>query len=254
MRSESVGPRSRNLAGQVAIVTGSSSGIGREVAIRLAHHGVRVVVNSSASVEAGERVVSELETAGAYIKADITDAGARQALLERTVSEFGRLDILVNNAGWTTTIPHSDLDGLTDEIFRRTFEVNVFGTWALTRAAIPILRQAPSGNVVTVTSIAGHRPMGSSIAYAMSKAALNHMTALLAKSHAPVRFNAVAPGLVDTPWTAAWGATRTEISSVTPVSRLSTAAEQAEAVLACVLNRFMNGAVIVVDGGLSTVR
>ena len=110
----------------------------------------------------------------------------------RTLERFGRLDILVNNAGWTTVIPHSDLDALTDEIFRRTFDVNVFGTWWLTKAAMPHLRQSPDRNVVMVTSIAGLRPVGSSIAYAMSKAALNHLTTLLAKSCGPVRVNAVA--------------------------------------------------------------
>jgi ketoreductase RED2 len=96
-------------------------------------------------------------------------------------------------------VPHGNLDDLTDEIFRKTFDVNVFGTWWLTKRAIPHLRKSDDPCIVNVTSIAGVRPVGSSIAYAMSKAALNHLTVLLAKSYGPIRVNAVAPGLVQTP-------------------------------------------------------
>ena len=153
-----------------------------------------VVVNSSSSVEAGAAVAESLPTEALYVQADISDQAQGHALIARTIEHFGRLDILVNNAGWTTVIDHADLDALTDEILRRTFDVNVFGTWWLTKAAMPHLRQSPDPNVVMITSIAGLRPVGSSIAYAMSKAALNHLTALLAKSCGPVRVNAVAPG------------------------------------------------------------
>ena len=103
-------------------------------------------------------------------------------------------------------MPHHDLDALTDDILLRTFEVNVFGTWWLTKAAMPHLASRRTRDVVMVTSLAGVRPTGSSVAYAMTKAALNHLTLLLAKSCGPVRVNAVAPGLVATPWTADWTA------------------------------------------------
>jgi ketoreductase RED2 len=115
------------------------------------------------------------------VQADIADKEQGQRLLDATIERFGRLDILVNNAGWTTVVPHHDLDALTDEIFRKTFEVNVFGTWWLTKAAMPLLRQSDDGHVVNITSIAGVRPVGSSIAYSMTKAALNQMTLLLAE-------------------------------------------------------------------------
>jgi ketoreductase RED2 len=128
----------------------------------------------------------------------------------------------------------------------------VFGTWRLTRAAVPHLRQSPDGNVVTVTSLAGSRPGGSSIAYAMSKAALNHMTTLLAKSHGPVRFNTVAPGLVATPWTAGWSQAHANVASLAPLGRSGEPEEIAEAVLACVRTKYMTGAHLVVDGGLAT--
>lgn len=241
------------LDGRVAIVTGSSSGIGERIAQRLSELGASVVVNSATSVEAGEAVSAALPGDSIYVQADIADQDQGRALLDATVERFGQLDILVNNAGWTTVVPHGDLDGLTDDILHKTFDVNVFGTWWLTKAAIPLLRASDDGNVVTITSIAGVRPTGSSIAYAMSKAALNHMTTLLAKSHGPVRFNAVAPGLVETPWTETWGALHDAVAAMAPIPRSATPDDCAEATLAFVRNRYTTGQVLVVDGGLTLV-
>jgi ketoreductase RED2 len=251
-----MGEMTGELAGRVAIVTGSSSGIGEATAHRLAALGAHVVVNSATSVAAGRAVVDALP-GGAdrhlYVQADIADQAQGHALVDAAVERFGRLDILVNNAGWTTVVPHHDLDALTDEIFRKTFEVNVFGTWWLTKYAMPHLRAADDGCVVNITSVAGVRPVGSSVAYAMTKAALNHMTALLAKSCGPVRVNAVAPGLVATPWTADWDAMHANTAKVAPLRRSATADDCAEAVLAFVRSRYATGAVLVLDGGLSQV-
>ena len=185
------------------------------------------------------------------MRADIADPSERERLLATTIDYFGRLDILVNNAGWTTFVPHDDLDALTDEIFRKTFEVNLFGTWGLTKAAIPLLRESPDGNVVFVTSEAGVRPTGSSMAYSMTKTALNKMAQLLAKSYGPVRFNAVAPGLVDTRWTSDWDDVRATVTEKTPLHRLATSDDIAEGVLAFVRNSYTTGSILVVDGGLS---
>ena len=239
--------------GRVAIVTGSSSGIGEATARRLAEGGVNVVVNSASSVDAGTAVAEQLPTPSMYVQADISDQAQGLALVERTVERFGRLDILVNNAGWTTVVPHADLDALTDDILRRMFDVNVFGTWWLTKAAMPHLRQSPDGNVVMVTSIAGIRPVGSSIAYAMTKAALNHLTTLLAKSCGPVRVNAVAPGLVATPWTADWDAQHAAVAATAPMHRSATSDDCAEAVVSLLRNRYTTGHILVVDGGTSLV-
>ena len=244
-------PPTPELTGTVAIVTGSSSGIGERVAQRLSELGAAVVVNSSSSVAAGEAVAAALPGESLYVQADISDQAQCQGLLDRTTERFGKLDLLVNNAGWTTVVPHGDLDALTDEIFRRTFEVNVFGTWHLTKSAMPLLRESSDGHVVTISSIAGIRPVGSSIAYSMSKAALNQMTRLMAKSHGPVRFNAVAPGLVETPWTADWDAQHAAVGATAPLRRSATPDDCAEAVLALVRNRYVTGEVFVVDGGLT---
>jgi ketoreductase RED2 len=238
---------SDEFADRVAIVTGSSSGIGEVTARRLAALGASVVVNSASSVEAGRRIADEI--GGHYVRADISEQAEGHHLVDATIERFGRLDVLVNNAGWTTVVPHADLDGLTDEIFRKTFEVNVFGTWWLTKAAIPHLRESDDGNIVSITSVAGVRPLGSSMAYAMSKAALNQMTAVLAKSYGPIRVNAVAPGLVATPWTEEWGALHETVATTAPIPRSATPDDCAEAVLGLLRNRYVTGQVLVVDGG-----
>ena len=239
--------------GRVVLVTGSSSGIGEAIAQRFSALGATVVVNSSSSVEAGEAVSAALPGESTYIRADISDQDQAHHLIDTTVERYGRLDVLVNNAGWTTVVPHADLDALTDEIFRKTFEVNVFGTWWLTKRAIPHLRESDDGNIVNITSIAGVRPVGSSMAYSMTKAALNQMTLLLAKSYGPIRVNAVAPGLVATPWTSDWDAQHAAIAAMAPVPRSATPDDCAEATLALVRNRYVSGEIFVVDGGVTQV-
>jgi len=241
------------LEGRVAIVTGSSSGIGEAVARRLSELGCRVVVNSSSSEAAGAAVAESLPSEALYVRADISDQAQGQVLIVRTIEEFGRLDVLVNNAGWTRIVPHSDLDALTDDILRKTFEVNVFGTWWLTKAAMPYLRRSPDPNIVMVTSVAGLRPVGSSIAYAMSKAALNHLTALLAKSCGPVRVNAVAPGLVETPLSANLHEQHAAVAAAVPMHRSGHPQDCAEAVVGLLRNAYVTGQVMVVDGGSSLI-
>ena len=127
-------------AGKVVLVTGSSSGIGEATAHRFATEGATVVVNSSTSVLAGEAVATELRAAGAsaqYIRADVADAADRRALVDDTIAAYGRLDVLVNNAGTTKVIPHADLDGATEEIFRHILDVNLIGTFELTKLGAP---------------------------------------------------------------------------------------------------------------------
>lgn len=237
--------------GRVALVTGGSSGIGEATARRLAAAGATVVVNSSSSVEAGEAVATSLPSAS-YVRADIAEEAQCRALVEATLERHGRLDVLVNNAGTTAVIPHDDLDAVTDEVFRRILDVNLLGTWYLTRAALPHLRSGGDGAVVNVTSIAGVRPTGSSIPYAVSKAALNHLTMLLAAVSGPeVRINAVAPGLVATPWTADWDHLHEAVARRAPLGRSATADDVADAILGVLGARYLTGEVVLVDGGLS---
>jgi len=242
-----------DLTGRVALVTGSSSGIGEASARYLAEAGAKLVINSASSVDAGNAVSASLPTDSFYHQADISSKEQCEGLIDEVRRHFGQLDILVNNAGWTTTVPHDDLDALTDEIFLKTFEVNVFGTWFLTKAAMPYLRESPDGNVINITSVAGIRPVGSSIAYSMSKAALNQMTVLLAKSVGPVRINAVAPGLVETPWTEAWDDLHRTVAERAPLHRSGTPDDIAQAVMALATNTYVTGEVMVVDGGLTQI-
>ena len=158
------------LQGRVALVTGSSSGIGAAVAAAFARQGAAVVVNSASSVTAGEEVAARLPNA-TYVQADVSDAAAAAALVDAAVERFGRLDIVVNNAGTTAVIPHDDLEAATAEVWERILRVNVLGIWHVIRAAVPHLRATGDGVILNITSLAGVRPAGSSIPYAVSKAA-----------------------------------------------------------------------------------
>ena len=240
------------LDGRVAIVTGSSSGIGAELARHLVALGAKVTINSSSSVEAGMALADELGAAARYQQADVSSEDQCKALVEQTLAEFGRLDILVNNAGYTQVIPHNDLDAVTDEIFRRILDVNIMGTWYLSRAAVPALRESGDGNIVNITSIAGLRQVGSCLPYAVSKAGLNHMTRLLANVLGPqIRVNAVAPGLVATPWTQDWEAQHAAVAATAPLGRSATPEDCVAAVLAIFRNNYQTGDVVLVDGGLT---
>jgi len=251
-----VGPESSELAtrdlfgGQVVLVTGSSSGIGAAVATMLAHRGATVVVSSARSIEAGTVLAERLPGAD-YVPCDIADAEQVDRAIATVIDRHGRLDALVNNAGTTKVVPHADLSGAPADLWRQIFEVNVVGTWQMTVAAVPHLRASGRGQVVNVSSIAGERPTGSSIPYACSKAAVSHMTRLLAAALGPdVRVNAVAPGFVDTPWTATWDTVRATVEAGAPLRRTGTPDDVAAAICGLMSSPYVTGAVLLVDGGL----
>jgi ketoreductase RED2 len=244
-------PSDLPLAGQAVLVTGSSSGIGAASARAFARLGAAVLVNSARSVEAGEAVAAALPDA-LYVQGDITEPDVPERLVRAALERWGRLDTLVNNAGTTAVIPHHDVAAASVDVWRRIFEVNVFATWAMSVAALPALADGEGGSIVNVASVAGVRPTGSSIPYAASKAALNHMTALLAKVVGPgVRVNAVAPGLVDTPWTQDWDVVRQVVQQVSPLKRSGQPDDVAEVVVALAQASYVTGQVVVIDGGLS---
>jgi len=240
---------------RVALVTGSSSGIGEETARRFAAEGATVVVNSSRSTEAGQALADELSAHGpkaSYVQCDIADPEQCQRMINTVIHLHHRLDILVNNAGVTEVIAHHDLDAVTPDIFRRILEVNVMGTFEVTRLAMPHLKASGDGAVVNVSSVAGVRPTGSSVPYATSKAALNHLTVLLANVCGPeVRVNAVAPGLVRTPWTKDWGPLHDMMKDRAPLGRSAEPEDIASVILDVAASRYMTGEVVLVDGGLS---
>ncbi|WP_327356991.1 SDR family NAD(P)-dependent oxidoreductase [Streptomyces sp. NBC_01304] len=238
---------------RVALVTGSSSGIGAAVARRLAAAGVRVVVNSANSVEAGEKLAADLPDA-VYVRANVADEADAKRLVQAAVDTYGRLDILVNNAGITRFIDHGDFEAASPEVWREINEVNVIAAWQTTVAAIEHLKADGGGSVVNVSSQAGIYANGSSIPYAVSKAALNHMTRLLAKQLGPVgvRVNAVAPGLIDTPWyngLEGMDKAMEEVAERLPMRRVGTAEDIAEAVCDLANASYITGEVLLVDGG-----
>jgi len=234
---------------RVVLVTGSTSGIGEATALAFAALGDTVVFNSARSVEAGEKLAKE--TPGAhYVQGDIANDDDCKRMIREVLTIFGRLDVLVNNAGTTKVIAHTDLEAASVDVWREIFEVNVFGTWNLIREAMPALTES-QGCIVNVSSIAGVRATGSSIPYASSKAALNHMTELLAKSFGPVRVNAVAPGLVDTPWTKDWDAIRGAVEAMAPLKRSGQPSDIAEVIVSLAGSTYVTGQVVVIDGGLT---
>jgi len=236
---------------KVALVTGSSSGIGEQVARRLAADGYAVVVHSRSSVAAGQAVAQEI--GGSYLQADVADENAAHGLVEQVLAQRGRLDVLVCNAGATQVIAHADLAAATPEIWRQLYDVNVIAPFVLVTAAEQALREV-QGCIVNISSLAGVRPTGSSIPYAASKAALNHTTRLLAKALGPgIRVNAVAPGLVDTTWTQDWDQVRSLVQAMAPLRRSATPDDVAEVVLGLIRSTYVTGEVVVVDGGLALV-
>jgi NAD(P)-dependent dehydrogenase (short-subunit alcohol dehydrogenase family) len=236
---------------QVAIVTGATSGIGLGVARRLRRDGYRVVLNSVRSVEAGQALSAELGDA-LYLQGDVSDETDCQRIIDKTIARFGRIDLIVNNAGISEIVAHSDLAAATPQLWRRMYDVNVIGAWMMITAAEKHLAVSDNGSIVNISSHAGVRPKGASIPYAASKAALNHMTRLLAASLGPaIRCNAVAPGLVDTPLTQTWTAAQELWTSTAPMKRSASIDDIAHIVSMLASSAYITGEVILVDGGLN---
>jgi NAD(P)-dependent dehydrogenase (short-subunit alcohol dehydrogenase family) len=239
----------------VALVTGSTSGIGAAIARRLHADGYSVILHSRSSAETGEAMARELGNA-AYVQADLANDADRARLIREAAAVWGRLDVLVNNAGISRVIPHDDLAAATPEVWQELNEVNVVAPFRLVTEALPMLREAAArgkaGCVVNVSSHAGVRPKGASIPYAASKASLNHVTRLLALTLAPdVRVNAVAPGLVDTPLTAQWTQAQALWRERSPMRRAASPEDIAQAVSLLVASDYLTGEILLSDGGLN---
>ena len=236
-------------ATSVAIVTGSSSGIGKAIAERLAQRGYAVIANGYGTADAGSALAHSLPQAR-YVDADVSQAAGAAALVEVALSTFGRLDLVVNNAGIARQIPHPDLDAVDDAFWDRVMGVNLKGPWNLAKAARPSLAQS-RGQIINIASVAGLCASGSSIPYAVSKAGVIHLTRLLAKALGPeIRVNALAPGYIDTPLTHDWQPLREFTVQHAPVHRLGAPDDVADALEGLLHMRYVTGAVLPVSGGI----
>ncbi len=189
---------------KTAIITGSASGIGAATAEALAARGVNVVINYSKSEAEAHEVAETCRQKGVEViiqQADVRDDDACRAMAQAALDAWGRIDILVNNAGGTKFVDHADLDGLDGDDFIHIYQLNVIAPFQMIRAVSGAMKAQGRGSVVNVSSIAGVTGIGSSVAYAASKGALNTMTLSLARALAPeIRVNAVCPGFVGTRW------------------------------------------------------
>jgi 3-oxoacyl-[acyl-carrier protein] reductase len=247
--------------GRVALVTGGGTGIGRAVAESLGRAGARaVVINYSRSQEEAEATAAalgEMGVEGVPWRADVADERDVRDMVAGVVERLERLDVLVNNAGTTHFIPQRDLEALTDQVWDDILRVNLKGTFYCSRASAPHLRQA-HGAIVNVTSIAGMRATGSSIAYGVSKAGVEQLTRNLALALAPeVRVNAVAPGQVATRWfrrpfgEQAADDLEQKRADSTPLRGVATPEHIAQAIMGLLAADFVTGQTLVVDGGAS---
>jgi 3-oxoacyl-[acyl-carrier protein] reductase len=241
------------LAGKVAVIMGGSGGIGAATARLLAEAGATIVVVWRSGEAAAEAVIASLP-AGAHIavKASVEDTPSLQALAERVKAAFGTADILVNSAGFTKPIPAGDLKALDDAFIDEMFRVNWRGQFATVRAFRPLLEASGDGLIVNVSSIAALNGVGSNIAYAAVKAAMDTLTKSLARTLAPaVRVMAVSPGVVDTDFVQGRGAEQlAKIAPTIPLRRVASADDVARAILATATHlTYSTGSLIIVDGG-----
>jgi NAD(P)-dependent dehydrogenase (short-subunit alcohol dehydrogenase family) len=240
---------------RVALVTGSTSGIGMAIAKQLAKDGFTIAFHSKSSVKIGQKL-AQLYPDSSYTQADLADQTQSKHLISEVLVHHGRLDVLVNNAGMNTIIPHTDLQKASADVWRNLYEVNVIAPWTLITEAETALRTTSQSErpscILNITSHAGIRPKGASIPYAASKSALNHVTRLLAVSLAPqIRVNAIAPGLVNTPMTETWTDAQKLWRDRAPMQRGAQPSEIAHLASMIISSPYLTGEILIADGGLN---
>jgi 3-oxoacyl-[acyl-carrier protein] reductase len=239
------------LPNKVCIITGASSGIGRESAILFAGEGSKIVVSDIDDAGGGE-------TEALFLHADVSSGPEVGNMIRKTKEKFGRIDIILNSAGIIQKpVPVEDLD---EVVWDRIFEVNVKGIFLMAKFAVPVMKEAGKGVIINVASISGVRPRLNRLAYASSKAAAIHLTKALALELARfnIRVNAINPVSVDTPMLAKLypqspeGAEgRKKLLSTIPLGRIAKPGDIAYAALylASDESAMLTGACIDVDGG-----
>ena len=253
--------RMQDLKGRVAVVTGSSSGVGAATARLLATQGCHLVINYRANKKGAQQVATECRLHGVetlVLQADVAEDADCIMLAQAAEEKWGRIDILVNNAGTTRFVEHDDLHGLDKADFQRIYAVNVIGAYQMTRAVAAIMQAGQEGGaVVNVASTAGITGIGSSVAYAASKGAMVTMTLSLARALGPkLRINAVCPGFIEGDWLRdGYGEERyrqlmTFSRSNAPLQTTATPETVADAILHFISGpQIVTGETLIVDGG-----
>ena len=249
-----------NLQGKAVLVTGASSGIGLAAVELFSRCGAKVALNHLPDDERGPQQVARLVAQGLDVIAapgNVSDVQGAGAMVTVAVKELGRLDVLINNAGTANTIepvPFEDFDAMTEEFWDAVLSTNLIGSFRCARAAAPHLI-ASRGAIVSTASVAGLGRRGSSIAYGASKAGVINLTQSLAKALAPhVRVNAVAPGLVNTPWTKPWPQERKQRSiEQSLLARMVEPEDIAQTMLFLSCQSAITGQTVAVDCGMGQV-
>jgi len=239
---------------QVALVTGSSRGIGRAVAAQLAREGWAVCINYIQHQEAAESLLRQLRSEGheaIAVQADVSDRAAVNAMVARAEAELGPIELLVNNAGVAGQCLFQDV---TDEMWNRYMGVNLGGARNTIQAVLPHMLHEKRGCIVNVSSMWGLRGASCEVTYSCTKAALIALTRSLAMELAPshIRVNCVAPGVINTDMVQVLGEeTLKELAEQTPLGRLGTPEDIAHAVsfFASEKASFITGQVLTADGG-----
>lgn len=244
-----------DLRGKKALVTGGGTGIGRAVSLLLAERGASVAVNYSRSAQEAEETVRLIQSRGGQafaIRADVSREPEVKAMAETVAQRWGTIDLLVNNASVTRHIAMDDLESVSDEAWDELFGINVKGMFYCARAAAPYMKKQGRGAIVNVGSIAGITGTGSSLPYAVSKAAVHGLTRSLAKALAPhIRVNAVAPGAVLTRWWEGRERPMEQLAGSLLLGETASPEDIAHMICAALEQEALTGQIITVDAGQS---
>lgn len=242
---------------KVAWVTGSSTGIGRAVAVGLAAEGYRVAVHYNASEGEAREVVKSIESSGgeaSLVGGDVSDAGEVRRMVGEIVDRYGRMDVLVNNAG--SLIERRSLAEMTEDLWDRVMDVNLKSVYLVSQAVLPMMKEQGGGRIINLTSVAARNGGGpGSVAYATAKAGVSNLTHAMAKELVSdnILVNGVAPGIITTPFHDRFTPpdVREQMTAGIPIGREGTPEETAGVVafLASPAADYLVGEIIEVNGG-----